>query len=64
MRMEHPTQSNFYMAPGSFGNPYKEENFEYMKQKSYLEWNPPKSEDKINYWKYDQVHKYDITKEN
>ncbi len=52
------------MAPGSFGNQYREENFEYMKQKTYLEWNPPKHEHLIDYEKYDAVRPYDITKEN
>ena len=62
--MEHPTQSNLHQAPGAFGNQFKEENFEYMKQKSYLEWNPPKTEHKVNAFKYDRVVPYDLTKEN
>jgi hypothetical protein len=62
--MEHPYVSNVHMAPGSFGNQYREENFEYMKQKTYLEWNPPKHEHLIDYEKYDAVRPYDITKEN
>jgi hypothetical protein len=54
------------MAPGAFGNEFREENFEYMKQKTYLEWNPPRAivKDEINYNLYDKVRPYDITKEN
>jgi hypothetical protein len=62
--MDHPYVSNFHMAPGSFGNQYKEENFEYVKQKTYLEWNPPGTKDKVDYMKYDRVMPYDITQEN
>ena len=66
LRMDHPETSNFHVAPGSFGNQFKEENFEYMKQKSYLEWNAPASHKSppIDYFKYDKVKQYDITQEN
>ncbi len=62
--MDHPYVSNMHTAPGSFGNEYKEENFEYVKQKTYLEWNPPNCSNKVDYMKYDGVSAYDITKEN
>jgi hypothetical protein len=54
------------MAPGAHGNPLQDENFEFFKQKTYLEWNPPKltKKDYINYNLYDKVKPYDITKEN
>jgi hypothetical protein len=66
LRIDHPETSNFHVAPGSFGNQFKEENFEYMKQKSYLEWNAPASHKspQIDYFKYDKVRPYDITQEN
>ncbi len=64
LRMDHPLTSNLHAAPGSFGNQNREENFEYMKQKTYLEWNPPNTNHTVNAWKYDKVDKYDITKEN
>jgi hypothetical protein len=66
LRYDHPLTSNFHLAPGSFGNPLQQENFEFAKQKSYLEWNPPKTvvKDEINYYQYDGVRPYDITKEN
>ena len=53
-----------HVAPGAFGNEFKEENFEYMKQKSYLEWNPPNNKNNVDYIRYDKVLPYDITKEN
>ena len=62
--MDHPLQSNLHVAPGSFGNQFKEENYEYMKQKTYLEWNPPNTSHPVNAFKYDRVQPYDITKEN
>ena len=62
--MDHPTQSNMNVAPGAFGNHLREENYEYVKQKTYLEWNPPLTSKPINYKLYDEVDKYDITKEN
>jgi hypothetical protein len=62
--MEHPLTSNMSAAPGSFGNQFKEENFEYMKQKTYLEWNPPNNLHNVDAFKYDRVKPYDITKEN
>ena len=64
MRHLHPVHSNFHQAPASFGNQFKEENFEYMKSKSYLEWNPPKTPYQVDYFKYDKIKPYDITKEN
>ena len=64
LRMDHPTQSNMHQAPGSFGNQFKEENFEYVKQKTYLEWNPPHTSHPVNAFKYDRVSQYDITREN
>lgn len=53
-----------HVAPGAFGNEFKEENFERARSKTYLEWNPPKNKNAINYAKYDRVLPYDITKEN
>lgn len=64
MRSNDPLSSNFHAAPGSFGNEFRQENFEFVKQKTYLEWNPPKSSHVINYSMYDRVNPYDITKEN
>ena len=64
MRMDHPYVSNMHTAPGSFGNQYRNENFEFVKQKTYLEWNPPNTTNKIDYMKYDRVLPYDITQEN
>jgi hypothetical protein len=64
LRYDHPTQSNMHMAPGSFGNEFKEENFEFMKRKTYLEWNPPNNKNNIDTFKYDRVLPYDITREN
>jgi len=62
--MEHPTTSLWNNAPGSFGNNHRQENFEFAKQKTYLEWNAPGMKNHINYNIYDRVDKYDITKEN
>ena len=66
IRYDHPLDSNFHIAPGAFGNQFQSENFEYLKQKTYLEWDPPKTilRDKINYIQYDKVVPYDIIKEN
>lgn len=58
----HPFTSNYNMAPGSFGNPQKEKNIEFFKQKSFLEWDPPKHEHKTDIFQYDKVKEYDITK--
>jgi len=63
--MDHPTVSNFHMAPGSFGNEMKEENTEFYTQKSYTEWTPPNNatnSEPVNNFKYDRVLPYDITK--
>ena len=63
LRMDHPDHG-MHNNPGSFGNEYSVENYEFMKQKTYLEWNPPKSEVKpVNAYMYDKVKPYDITKE-
>lgn len=62
--MEHPTTSMFNSAPGSFGNNLRQDNYEYVKQKTYLEWNAPGMKNPINYKLHDKVDKYDITKEN
>ena len=62
--MEHPETSNYNQAPGAFGNKLRKENYEFVKQKTYLEWNAPGMKDPINYKLYDRVDKYDITKEN
>lgn len=62
--MEHPTTSMYNQAPGSFGNNYRQENCEFAKQKTYLEWNPPGYKKTLNYKQYDIVDKYNITKEN
>lgn len=62
--MDHPLTCNLNQAPGAFGNNNRQENYEYVKQKSYLEWNAPNTPYHINYKLYDRVDKYDITKEN
>lgn len=62
MRHLHPLTSNFHMAPGARNNPLKHENEEFHKQKTYLSWEPPKHENKVDVYKYDHVDKYDITK--
>jgi hypothetical protein len=64
LRTDHPLQSNMHVAPGTWGNPYKDENFEFVKQKTYLEWNPPNHQHKVDAFKYDRVRPYDISKEN
>jgi hypothetical protein len=38
--MDHPYVSNYHMAPGSFGNPNKEENFEYNEAKNLFGMEP------------------------
>lgn len=63
-RMEHPNISMYNQAPGSMGNNYRVENYEFCKQKTYLEWNPPNYNKPIDYKQYDRVDKYDITKES
>jgi hypothetical protein len=62
--MEHPFTSNYNQAPGAFGNISRQENYEFTKQKSYLEWNHTNVKNPIDYKLYDRVDKYDITKEN
>ena len=55
-----------HTAPGSFGNQFKEENTEFYKQKTYLEWTPKNfinDSKEINAFKYDRVLPYDINKE-
>jgi NADH:ubiquinone oxidoreductase subunit len=66
IRYDHPLTSNFHIAPGSFGNELQQENIEFMKQKTYLEWNPPKTvvPHHVDSLRYDKVKPYDITKEN
>jgi hypothetical protein len=66
IRYDHPLDSNFHIAPGAFGNQFQAENFEYIKQKTYLEWDEPKTlvMGKIKYIDYDKVVSYDISKEN
>ena len=56
--------SNYNQAPGAFGNNFRQENFEFAKQKTYLEWNPPGYQKPLDYKQYDCVGKYDIRKEN
>lgn len=66
--MKHldPKTSNYNMAPGAFNNPDKKEVWEFVKQKTYVEWEPLKTntQDKIDTYKYDRVKEYDISKEN
>ena len=62
--MEHPTTSMYNIAPGSFGNNSRQENYEFAKQKTYLEWNPPGIKKPLDYNLYDRVEKYDIKNEN
>jgi len=64
--MDHPLVSGMHTAPGSFGNEFKEENTEFYRQKSYLEWTPKNNinnSEELNAYKYDRVEPYDITKE-
>jgi hypothetical protein len=65
MRHMHPLTSNYNVAPGALNNPLKQEVWEYHKQKTYLEWEPPKHKEeyKVDSYKYDKVKPYDITKE-
>jgi len=62
--MEHPSESMYNVAPGAFGNKFRTENYEFVKQKTYLEWNPPGIKNSIDYNLYDRVDKYDIRTEN
>jgi NADH:ubiquinone oxidoreductase subunit len=62
MLMTHPYLSNYNQSPGAPNNPLKEEIYQYHKQKSYLDWNPPKHKETVDPKIYDEVEKYDITK--
>jgi len=61
-RSGHPLDSNLYMAPGSLGNPQREDNVEYQKQKTYLPWTPNKEEMLQKQERWDGNTHYDITK--